>query len=95
MGSWAPRVPVRKIASAIGLFADVPNHQWRTTLKTNQSEASMRAEASFKKVQRAKDAAKATAEYEIQAVATREKTARLRTLRLAKEASDKASQSDK
>ena len=52
-------------------------------------EARNRAEANFKqqvKEQRAKEGAKAMAEYEAGVIATREKTARLRALRLAKEA---------
>jgi len=45
-----------------------------------------RAEQSFKKEDRARDAQKAMTEYEAQARAIREKTARLKALRLAKEA---------
>jgi hypothetical protein len=44
-----------------------------------------RAEASFKKEERAKDGAAAMTEYLANNRATREKTARLRALRLAKE----------
>jgi hypothetical protein len=44
-----------------------------------------RAEASFKKLERAREGAEAWMEHEAEARATREKTARLRALRLAKE----------
>jgi hypothetical protein len=48
-----------------------------------------RTDASFSKKERqAREGAKAIAEYEAQANATRKKTARLRALRLAKEAAD-------
>jgi hypothetical protein len=46
----------------------------------------MRAEAQFKKALRAEEGQKAMAEYEAAAIALREKTARLKALRLAKEA---------
>ena len=45
-----------------------------------------RAEARFKQAERALDGQKAMTEYEAQVLAIREKTARLRALRLAKEA---------
>ena len=45
-----------------------------------------RAERSFKREERALDGRKAMTEYEAQARATREKTARLKALRLAREA---------
>jgi hypothetical protein len=45
-----------------------------------------RAEAAFKKLQRASDGEKAKTEYEVENQSVRDKTARLRTLRLAKEA---------
>lgn len=48
----------------------------------------VRAEAAFKKLQRAQDCEKAKTEYEAETQFVREKTARLRTLRLAKEAVD-------
>ncbi len=44
------------------------------------------AQAQFEKVQRANDARKAMADYEAEAVAMRAKTARLRALRLARDA---------
>jgi hypothetical protein len=52
----------------------------------NSDKARKRAEKSFKKEERAQDGRKAMIEYESQARATREKTARLKELRLAKEA---------
>ena len=51
-------------------------------------DAQDRADATFKKEQRARDGAIALAEYEASIVAAREKTARLRALRLANEAAD-------
>ena len=53
------------------------------------SEARSRAEASFKKEERAKDGAKAMVEYQANSRMVREKTERLKALRLAKEAADK------
>jgi hypothetical protein len=53
------------------------------------SDAQARAEASFRKEERAKDGAKAMMEYHANNRAIREKTARLKALRLAKEAADK------
>jgi hypothetical protein len=47
-------------------------------------QARQRAEKSFRQEERARDARKAMTEYEAQAVAIREKTARLKALRLAK-----------
>jgi hypothetical protein len=48
-----------------------------------------RAEALFKKEERLRDGQKATAEYEAAQGAVREKTARLRALRLARDAAAK------
>ena len=53
-------------------------------------EARARAEANFKKEERAKEGAKAMMEYLANGQLVREKTAKLRALRLAKEAADKA-----
>jgi len=55
---------------------------------THISKDRARAEAAFKKLQRAQDGEKAKTEYEAESQSVREKTARLRTLRLAKEAID-------
>ena len=49
-------------------------------------QARQRAERNFKREERAQDGRKAMIEYEAQTVATRNKTARLKALRLAKEA---------
>lgn len=64
------------------------------TLTTKTSEARStaaraRAEASFKKEERAKDGALAMTEYLANARIIRERTERLRALRLAKEEADK------
>ena len=57
---------------------------------TIASEAARaRAEASFRKEERAKDGAKAMMEYQANSRMVREKTERLKALRLAKEATDK------
>jgi hypothetical protein len=52
----------------------------------NSDKARERAERHFRKEERAQDGQKATIEYDSQTLATREKTARLKELRLAKEA---------
>ena len=49
-------------------------------------QARQRAERIFKKEERALDGSAAMIEYQADAIATREKTARLKALRLAKEA---------
>ena len=62
------------------------------TAKANEAQgnaARARAEATFKKEERARDGAKAMMEYQANGRAVREKIARLRALRLAKEAADK------
>jgi hypothetical protein len=60
-------------------------------LANNSTEAlKKRAEASFKKEERAQEGAKAMQEYETEGRAVRQKTARLRALRLAKEAAENA-----
>jgi hypothetical protein len=51
-------------------------------------EARVRAEASFRKEERAKDGAMAMTEYQANIRLLREKTERLRALRLAKEAAE-------
>ena len=48
------------------------------------------AQEQFKKLQRAEDGKKAMAEYEAEAAATRAKTARLRALRMARDATEPA-----
>jgi hypothetical protein len=64
-------------------------------LPTKSNEAGAvraRAEASFKKEERAKDGAKAMLEYRADSRALLEKTARLKALRLAKEAAEKGNE---
>jgi len=63
-------------------------------LATRESEAQsnaakIRAEASFRREERAKDGARAMMEYQANSRLVREKTARLKALRLAKETADK------
>ncbi len=58
--------------------------------EAKSSENKARAEASFKKDERAKDGAKAMMEYQANSRVVREKMARLKALRLAKETADKA-----
>ena len=56
-------------------------------MANNSKEARDRAESSFKKQeQRAREGAKAMADYEAEGRATREKTARLKSLRMAQQA---------
>jgi hypothetical protein len=50
----------------------------------NSDQARQRAEKLFKKEERAQDGRLATIEYEAHALAVRERTARLKALRLAK-----------
>jgi hypothetical protein len=56
------------------------------TFTVNSDKARQQAERRFKKEERAEDGGKVMMEYERQALATREKMARLREMRLAKEA---------
>jgi len=57
---------------------------------TKSNEARARAEASFRKEERARDGAKAMMEYQANGRMVRENMERLRALRLAKEVADKA-----
>ena len=66
-----------------------PDRERETTLRTKSDEARARAEASFSKEERAKEGAKAMMEYQANSRMVREKTERLKALRLAKEAADK------
>ena len=61
------------------------------TLATRMDEARARAEASFRKEERAKDGAMAMTEYQANMRLVREKTERLRALRLAKETAERGS----
>jgi hypothetical protein len=58
--------------------------------EARSSEARARAEASFKKEERAKEGAKAMMEYQANGKVIRERMAQLKALRLAKEAAEKA-----
>ena len=58
----------------------------------NSKDVMDRAEASFKKEERAREGAKAMRDYEAENRAVHEKTARLKALRLAKEAADGAAE---
>jgi hypothetical protein len=62
-------------------------------VKSGSNEARARAEASFRKDERARDGAKAMMEYPANARMVRERTERLKALRLAKEQADKESAS--
>ena len=66
-----------------------PDGEREMTLTTKSNEARARAEASFSKEERAKEGAKAMMEYQANSRMVREKTERLKALRLAKEAADK------
>jgi hypothetical protein len=66
-----------------GMFSGNVAAQEKTFM--NSDTARQLAEKSFKKEVRARDGQMAMSEYESQAVATREKTARLKALPLAKE----------
>jgi hypothetical protein len=71
-----------------------PNKE--TTLPEQHSKERSQAEARFKKAQKAvHDAKEARAHYESEARAVREKTAKLKALRLAKEAADAAEAAEK
>jgi hypothetical protein len=76
----------QNVRQSVTLACDLRLSQKETLLKDkpNSREAKARAEASFKKKdERAREGAKAAAEYEANILAVREKTARLRALRLA------------
>ena len=64
-----------------------PNRE--KTLSTDANAARTRAEANFRKEERAKDGAKAMMEYQANGKIVRDKMAKLKALRLAKEATDK------
>jgi hypothetical protein len=59
------------------------------TLTSNLDQARARAEKSFKQEERAKEGARAMMEYQANSELMREKTERLRALRLAKQAADR------
>jgi hypothetical protein len=64
-----------------------PKRKIALTVKSDDARA--RAEANFKKEERAREGAKAMMEYQANSRIVREKTERLKALRLAKEAADK------
>jgi len=67
-----------------------------TALNNKSQDAKAKAEASFKRKEtQAREGVKAMADYQAAQVATREKTARLKKLREAKEAADKEAADDK
>jgi L-serine deaminase len=68
-----------------GVFSRHCRQPGATDVNSNSSQAQQRAEKLFKKRERAQDARQAMSEYETHALAVREKTVRLRALRLAKE----------
>ena len=57
-------------------------------MTADSDQVRARAEANFKKEERAKEGAKAMMEYQANSRIVREKTERLRALRLAKEAAE-------
>jgi len=65
------------------------------TLSTNTDEAVRRAAALFKKEQQSHEAQQAMAEYQAELQAMREKTARLRALRLARDAANRKEASNR
>jgi hypothetical protein len=82
-------------ANQQGLPVHLPRRNKEATLPDHSKERDQ-AEARFKKAQKAtQDAKEARAHYEAEARAVREKTAKLRALRLAKEAADLETQVDK
>jgi hypothetical protein len=82
----ASRLRARKCTSRITDKRFVEKEQ---ILADNTRERAQ-AEAQFKKAQKQKEGAEAMAAYVVEADVLRAKTARLRALRLAKEAADKA-----
>jgi hypothetical protein len=90
--SWSARRGRHPIpADQIRVFRTLFPQRKEAILANNSKEARDRAEASFKKQeQRAREGAKAVADYEAEGRAMREKTARLKSLRMAKEAAEKA-----
>ena len=61
----------------------------------NTEEAHRRAEALFKKEQQSREAQQAMAQYQAELQATREKTERLRALRLARDAANEKKPSNR
>ncbi len=63
--------------------------------EASSNEARARAEANFKKEERAKEGVKAMTEYQASGKAVRERMAELKALRLAKEAKEAKEAADK
>ena len=63
--------------------------------EARSSEARVRAEASFKKEERAREGAKAMQEYQVSGKIVRERMAKLKALRLAKEATEAKEAADR
>jgi hypothetical protein len=81
----------RSSQSGVTPGIELGNFEQETDLATLSKEARERAEQKFRKKEiEARDASKAMAEYQAGLVAQREKTARLRALREAKEAAERA-----
>jgi hypothetical protein len=72
-----------RIATRLGFGGNVAAEE---KIFMNSDKARERAERHFRREERAQDGRKAMIEYESEALATREKTARLRALRLANQA---------
>ena len=84
----ADGLPQQALARASRVYRDRFVEK-ETILSKNSKDVMDRAEASFKKEERAREGAKAMRDYEAEGRAVREKTARLKLLRLAKEAAEK------
>ncbi len=82
--------PDNPIARKTRLRASICKGEIIVGISTKPGEPQVRAEASFRKEERAKDGAKAMMEYQANARIAREKMAQLKALRLAKEAAEQA-----
>jgi hypothetical protein len=69
--------------------------QEEISLTNRPEDTARRADTTFKKEERAREGTKALQEYEAQVRAIQKNTARLRALRLAKEAADKLEEATK
>ena len=87
IGLYVTNLHQQTESNSASLNPDAPNQE--TRLITKSDEARARAEANFKKEERAKDGAKAMMEYQANSRMVREKTERLKALRLAKETAEK------
>jgi hypothetical protein len=97
----AAYIPSKRAAAAVSDNTDCEENAFRAsilkekplaTAPTKSGDPQIRAEASFRKEERAKDGAKAMMEYQANGRIAREKMAQLKALRLAKEAAEKAAQ---